>query len=862
MYYPCSKNKSADQLRNYYEADLHLWFRIGENPVFSLCGSFNPGQVIIVHDGFLMTRHFVVFPGSFEIPQVPAYYKPLSLRLFSLLDDIGASEEMRKVRMESQVTREILNTVHWQPEVSVYHFGSQADGTTTEGMESDAYVVFILNNIQVVTDPQDHPAGTSLLVIQDDTTPAGYCKLQLVQCGVPQYGNSPVADPYPDEVCRFWLDFTSDANSDADNRTLCVFKVPETAARLFDQRHGPAMTSNATSKSSAGDLVFAVECNSTTEFLANWIGRKRNWPSDDIIQTCKTLGCLFVPVGHPNSADQTQQWRLSFSHQEKMLVTHLNATQYKCFLVLKMIKKEIISKYVADSLSSYHIKTCILYALENTPFGLWKPGNLLPCISLCLRKLLEWVQAGFCPNYFIPEENMFDRRVHGVVRKRLQNVLHQLVSADCKFLTSIKCNELGQRLLQYYLVPGVTTGDEDHCDNIATLSKLIKLRNVCEMTFKIGIEHLNDICDRSLDSSLNKILKSIPALLNTSTITRHTVEETRRAKSLILPYLELALMSHVVASAVDQNEQNTDIRRLLTSIRWKEISLSSDSFSSRLKQAYMLYMLGDYQTSLNVLSSLTGLVRYTVCQCYWDKDIVVCPGEATLLETTRGIPDVTAQYLLRNVLIPCVYFLPTEKSVTPAALCYEMERMRGPRPDSDDDLCEHDRYHGDSAFVDGNFLLHFLLYLNHKKLNMTDHVTADIDIMWILLSKYNTKIQISHRETCINLLGWVFKEQGLLAQAEYCFRTSLKVKPYCNAAFQHMVDLLVSSLPSDVRLNVLGYIYKEQGETEIAEICFRKSLQIKSQDNEAFQHMVHLLYDLVRALPWDRVADSPGEYNI
>ena len=769
---------------------MRLWFCIGKNPVFSRCGSFNPGQDIIVHDGFLMTRHFVVFPGSFEIPQVPAYYKPLSLRLFSVLDDIGASEEARKVRMESQVTREILRTVNWQPEVSVYHFGSQADGTTTEGMKSDTDVVYILNNLPIVTDPQEHSLGTSLVVIQDATTPAGYCKLQLVQDGVHQYGDSPVVDPYPDKHCRYWLDFTSDVNSDADNRTLCIFKVPEQASRLFDHRHGPAITKNETTYSPATDLVNALECNSTTEFLTNWIGRKRNWPTEDIIQTFKTLGCLFVPVGHPNSADQTQQWRLSFSHQEKMLVTLLNATQYKCFLVLKMIKKDIILKYVADSLSSYHIKTCILYALENTPFGLWKPENLLSCILLCLRKLLEWVQAGYCPNYFIPEENMFDRRVHGTVRKRLQNVLHQLVSADCKFLTSIKCNGLGQTLLQYYLEPGVTSGDADHCDDFATLSKLRVLRDVCISAFQNGILHLWRICDSSIESSLNEILKSISALLNTSTITRHTVEEIRRARSLILPYLELTLMSNVVAFAVDQNQQSTDIMSLLTSIRWKDICLSSDSFSPRMKQASMLYMLGDYQTSLHVLSSLTGLVRYSFCACYDDKGIFVLPDVATLLETTRGIPDVTPQYLIRNVVIPCVYFLPTEKCVTPAALCYEMERMRGPRPDSDDDLCLHDEVRGDCAFVDGNFLLHFLLYLNHKKLYRTQQANVDINNMRQLLSRNNAK-RLSHRETCFNLLGWVFKTEGDTDRAETCFAESLQIKPACNAASQHMKILSI-----------------------------------------------------------------------
>ena len=39
MYYPCSENKGADQLRGYREADLRLCFRICKKPVFSKRGS-------------------------------------------------------------------------------------------------------------------------------------------------------------------------------------------------------------------------------------------------------------------------------------------------------------------------------------------------------------------------------------------------------------------------------------------------------------------------------------------------------------------------------------------------------------------------------------------------------------------------------------------------------------------------------------------------------------------------------------------------------------------------------------------------------------------------------------------------------
>ena len=40
LYYLCSENKGADQLRVYREADLRLCFRICKKPVFSRRGSY------------------------------------------------------------------------------------------------------------------------------------------------------------------------------------------------------------------------------------------------------------------------------------------------------------------------------------------------------------------------------------------------------------------------------------------------------------------------------------------------------------------------------------------------------------------------------------------------------------------------------------------------------------------------------------------------------------------------------------------------------------------------------------------------------------------------------------------------------
>ena len=48
MYYPCSENKDADQLRGYCEADLRLCFRPCKLLVFSRTGSSQVSLIIVM----------------------------------------------------------------------------------------------------------------------------------------------------------------------------------------------------------------------------------------------------------------------------------------------------------------------------------------------------------------------------------------------------------------------------------------------------------------------------------------------------------------------------------------------------------------------------------------------------------------------------------------------------------------------------------------------------------------------------------------------------------------------------------------------------------------------------------------------
>ena len=53
MYYLCSENKGADQLRGYREADLRLCFHVCKNLVFSRHSSYHMSMLLLSHCFFL-----------------------------------------------------------------------------------------------------------------------------------------------------------------------------------------------------------------------------------------------------------------------------------------------------------------------------------------------------------------------------------------------------------------------------------------------------------------------------------------------------------------------------------------------------------------------------------------------------------------------------------------------------------------------------------------------------------------------------------------------------------------------------------------------------------------------------------------
>ena len=341
------------------------------------------------------------------------HHKSLSLALFNTMEDLCATIENRNIYKESAISYEILGTIAITPPASVYLFGSAYEGTSTEGLQPDIDVAWILPDMPVITDIANCQSSNSYLLVPDEQP--GYVRLQLVHNGDVQWERCP----------ELKLHKYHHLSVDINNRVCLVQNSGLEGLTLLTERHrkeGPAVHLDAYKGIISTDTVFTLSCIDWPECAREWLSRTRihGWPSKELIKQCKSLGFIVVSACHPASDEKQLQWRISFSHQERLLVTEFNSVQLKCYILLKIIKKELIQQDIKeDTLTSYHLKTCMLYILENTPSELWVPENLVGCLIICLRQIHLWIRDEKIPNYFIPGENMLDRITKPELRRKL-----------------------------------------------------------------------------------------------------------------------------------------------------------------------------------------------------------------------------------------------------------------------------------------------------------------------------------------------------------------------------------------------------------------------------------------------------------
>lgn len=174
--------------------------------------------------------------------------------------------------------------------------------------------------------------------------------------------------------------------------------------------HGPAVQIDETFEdgdlSLSFDLVPAIKFTSWPKCCQEWLERKRAWPPQDLVQEIVQGGFYLVPKASLGGNEELE-WRISFSTAEgKLMRAKGLGNRNYCYRMFKMAIKENITS-TCKLVTTYHLKTLLLWASERYPPDRWSDENVALCFLGLVDDLLHSLLTCSCPHYFIPELNLF-----------------------------------------------------------------------------------------------------------------------------------------------------------------------------------------------------------------------------------------------------------------------------------------------------------------------------------------------------------------------------------------------------------------------------------------------------------------------
>ena len=308
--------------------------------------------------------------------------------------------------------------------------GSRAEGLRFSSSDEDWMLVY--RYIKVIPSYYSmvaYDSNTTLLLMENEMTKPGFTLLRLI-------GES--ANPLVIRTtesflngcylsCKLWRDIHTENWS------------------RFAFTHGPC--TGWTWGSLEFDYAYCLRCDIWPTNAHDCIRRLYHcrWPSLDTILSIISDGVIFVPIGAKQSIFENTEWRMSFSLAEKKLIHAMNHTQFLCYGLLKIFLKEAIdvNEDTKGLLCSYFLKTVLFWEITKSSND-WNPSSLLSCFWKCFLRLLQWITCSYCPNFFIPQNNMFAGKIEGTNRDKLLQHLRTLYFEGYRSI--LRCPSLPYRM--------------------------------------------------------------------------------------------------------------------------------------------------------------------------------------------------------------------------------------------------------------------------------------------------------------------------------------------------------------------------------------------------------------------------------
>ncbi|XP_062592537.1 uncharacterized protein LOC134253978 [Saccostrea cucullata] len=517
--------------------------------------------------------------------------------------------------------------------------------------------------------------------------------------------------------------------------------------------HGPCVS--GTFGTQEFDQAYCFVSDFWPPSASSWIDRCHSWPPPHVVDDIVKNGCHFVAIGHKLGNHEDHEWRISFSLAEQKLVYVMNHCQFLTYGLLKLFLTEIINNEVSDDklLCSYHMKTTVFWVIQQNTIPHWCPQTLLGSFWVCFKLILKWVYEGVCPNFFIPGNNMFLSKIHGIKQQQLFRRLSELYEKGLAFL-------LHSPSIRSFIIDVLYNPRNSICTNDHTL--------ISEFEFdKNVIEEIQRHCLIPAKLDIQKLciryLHTIEQMIGSHLLTQYQVIMLQKFTATFLQFTAFKLHMETYTS---DNKLRYRVDKM--SCRMLKLTAMFGCIADMLYIAMYYYKTLRYMEALSILE----MIKVKLAQPY-AMYMVMYMG---YVDTEMYIKVVWGQSTKMRQAVAEVPWSTKIRQAGIIRLDNEIHYISELIPEQQSTLQNH-RF---SLIVPPCILLYMLEILCYRHVDTMRAQTALDDLQTLVHYDQGQFIPLHLRDISWQILGICQQVTGNLQAALYSYQQSLRQIPYNN----------------------------------------------------------------------------------
>ncbi|KAH3814810.1 hypothetical protein DPMN_143323 [Dreissena polymorpha] len=719
--------------------------------------------------------------------------KEFSERLSRILDRLAFNEHLLqfKRKMFYSYERE-MTLVHKAlgRNRRTYIFGSQIEGTSTIGMMSDIDILHRFEMFRLYLDSETPPLqphdNQVVLKVSTNGCASQYCFLLMDEPFKQARNFQKILNLNPIDIVRLCL--TDWAQTD----------VMITHVIMFDtHRRNPDMVKHANRNGPADtiwnmDNVKACYCKSVPKQCKFVFHRPRpgHWPSEKTLRKATKYGVFIVPQGPPKHTNICTydyfhyHWRMSTNLIERLFMLSLQKVHLKSYVLTKMIRKELFVPEYRERLSTFHFKTALFFAVENTRPDLWREDSLINCVKYILVTLRRFLIRRNCPHFTIENVNLFDGKIERHEFQKLEHILTYVINSLRTRIENIQMDNIGNTLKEY----GTS---ETYCRRYCKIESVL-FKYVYTIFQGVTQFVYAEFSEKKLNERKAAVDRELTLL---ETYVRAPSEKYR--KYVYTLHGLMSIMASVSASIylehkTEGHEYNSDGINKARNMYIK--SLESEIIGNYMRYASFLFCNQEYNEACTYFDLIEQKIQEDKKTNLIDQ-LFICPSESLALQIAKQSWEKTFTQRWSLFLM----FRQAEAMCVPKFLHCEM--YRGSFGTYLSSECMSQFYSNyDCICVKTEPYLYFLQYLTYKELHQEPKKLEALEKLSqftkisvytrLVAFDYDVVLPFANLDTSLNMLGHCMELEENFELAWENYKYSIQLLPQRNAAVLHIIRLL------------------------------------------------------------------------